>query len=68
MNDSSPDALKMPRPVLVIDTEWKAFKGPGFSMVKARLKQPVIFDGCNLFELANIKALGIEYYGIVRGN
>jgi UDPglucose 6-dehydrogenase len=47
---------------------WMAFKSPDFSIIKAPLKQPVIFDGRNLFEPAEIKALSIEYYGIGRGN
>ena len=51
---------------LIIVTEWKAFKSPDFNIIKARLKQPVIFDGRNLFEPADIKALGIEYHGIGR--
>ena len=51
---------------LIIVTEWKAFKSPDFSVIKARLKTPVIFDGRNLFEPADLKALGFEYYGIGR--
>ncbi|MDO9053466.1 MAG: UDP-glucose/GDP-mannose dehydrogenase family protein [Gallionella sp.] len=51
---------------LIIVTEWKAFKSPDFSIIKARLKHPVIFDGRNLFEPADLKALGFEYYGIGR--
>ena len=51
---------------LVIVTEWKAFKSPDFSVIKVLLKQPVIFDGRNLFEPADLKALGIEYHGIGR--
>jgi UDPglucose 6-dehydrogenase len=51
---------------LIIVTEWKAFKSPDFSIIKARLKQPIIFDGRNLFEPADLKALGFEYFGIGR--
>jgi len=51
---------------LVIVTEWKAFKSPDFNVIKARLKNPVIFDGRNLFEPADMKALGFEYHGIGR--
>ena len=51
---------------LIIVTEWKAFKSPDFNVIKARLKQPVIFDGRNLFEPASVTALGIEYHGIGR--
>ncbi|MBI5658478.1 MAG: UDP-glucose/GDP-mannose dehydrogenase family protein [Nitrosomonadales bacterium] len=51
---------------LIIVTEWKAFKSPDFGAIKSRLKQPVIFDGRNLFEPSNVAALGIEYHGIGR--
>jgi len=51
---------------LIIVTEWKAFKSPDFETVKSRLKQPVIFDGRNLFEPSSVAALGIEYHGIGR--
>ena len=51
---------------LVIVTEWKAFKSPDFSVIKARLRNPVMFDGRNLYEPADVKALGFEYYGIGR--
>ncbi len=51
---------------LIIVTEWKAFKSPDFNVIKARLKQAVIFDGRNLFEPASVTALGIEYHGIGR--
>lgn len=51
---------------LIILTEWKAFKSPDFGIIKARLKNPVIFDGRNLFEPSDLKALGFEYFGIGR--
>ena len=53
---------------LIIVTEWKAFKSPDFDVVKSKLKNAIIFDGRNLFEPQDIKALGIEYFGIGRGN
>jgi UDPglucose 6-dehydrogenase len=51
---------------LIIVTEWKAFRSPDFEQIKARLKQPVIFDGRNLYEPAQMAAAGIEYHGIGR--
>ncbi|MBI5436064.1 MAG: UDP-glucose/GDP-mannose dehydrogenase family protein [Nitrosomonadales bacterium] len=63
--DNSKDALQ-DADALIIVTEWKAFKSPDFETIKSRLKQPVIFDGRNLFEPADIKAMGIEYHGIGR--
>jgi UDPglucose 6-dehydrogenase len=51
---------------LIILTEWKAFKSPDFDIIKTRLKNPVIFDGRNLFEPSDLKSLGFEYFGIGR--
>ncbi len=51
---------------LAIVTEWKAFRSPNFDQVKARLKNPVIFDGRNLFEPSVMSGLDIEYHGIGR--
>ena len=51
---------------LIIVTEWKEFRSPDFSSIKAKLKQPVIFDGRNLYEPATVRALGLEYLAIGR--
>jgi UDPglucose 6-dehydrogenase len=53
---------------LVIVTEWKAFRSPDFDLLKAKLKNPVIFDGRNLYEPQAMQELGIEYQGIGRHN
>jgi UDPglucose 6-dehydrogenase len=52
---------------LVIVTEWKMFRSPDFERIKAMLKQPVIFDGRNLFDPKTVEAAGIAHYGIGRG-
>lgn len=51
---------------LVIVTEWKSFKSPDFAAVKASLKEPLVFDGRNLFEPLNMARLGLEYHAIGR--
>jgi len=51
---------------LVIVTEWKVFRSPDFAQIKASLKQPVIFDGRNLYEPETVRAQGLEYYAIGR--
>ena len=51
---------------LAIVTEWKEFRSPDFEALKARLKQPVIFDGRNLYEPALVRAAGFEYFPIGR--
>lgn len=52
---------------LLLVTEWKEFKSPDFDLIKSSLKQPVVFDGRNQYEPALMKALGIEHWGIGRG-
>ncbi|MEN6629388.1 MAG: UDP-glucose/GDP-mannose dehydrogenase family protein [Sulfuricella sp.] len=51
---------------LVIVTEWQVFRVPNFAAVKASLKEPVIFDGRNLYEPKDVRAAGIEYFAIGR--
>ena len=51
---------------LVIVTEWKEFRSPDFAHLAATLRQPVVFDGRNLFEPADMCALGLEYHAIGR--
>jgi UDPglucose 6-dehydrogenase len=52
---------------LLVVTEWKEFRNPDFDLIKARLKQPVIFDGRNLYDPVLMASFGIEYAGIGRG-
>jgi UDPglucose 6-dehydrogenase len=51
---------------LVIVTEWNVYKNPDFSQMKRALKQPVIFDGRNIYEPETMKQEGISYFGIGR--
>jgi UDPglucose 6-dehydrogenase len=52
---------------LVIVTEWQAFRAPDFDLIGERLKDPVIFDGRNLYDPARLARRGITYYAIGRG-
>ncbi len=51
---------------LVVVTEWKEFRNPDFDAIKAALKQPLIFDGRNIYDPALMRLQGIEYSGIGR--
>lgn len=51
---------------LVIVTEWKEFRSPDFDVIKAKLKNPVIFDGRNLYDPELVRASGLEYHSIGR--
>ena len=52
---------------LIICTEWQQFKAPDFDLIKQQLKQPVIFDGRNLYEPERMLKKGFIYYAIGRG-
>jgi len=52
---------------LVIFTDWREFRNPDFELIKKRLKNPVIFDGRNLFDPNCLKKLCLEYHCIGRG-
>jgi UDPglucose 6-dehydrogenase len=51
---------------LTLVTEWKPFRYPDFGVLKKRMKQPIIFDGRNLYDPAELHRLGFEYSGIGR--
>ena len=52
---------------LVVITEWKEFKNPNFDLIKTFLKQPIIFDGRNIYSPDKMKSIGFRYFGIGRG-
>ncbi|MFC6224899.1 UDP-glucose dehydrogenase family protein [Hymenobacter artigasi] len=49
---------------LLIVTEWPEFRVPNFNVVSRLMKQQVIFDGRNIYEPAEMKALGFVYHCI----
>jgi len=51
---------------LLIATEWKAFRNPDFDRMKSLLKEPIIFDGRNIYELEEMKSKGFYYNSIGR--
>jgi UDPglucose 6-dehydrogenase len=51
---------------LVILTEWNAFRSPDFEAIRAALREPVIFDGRNLYDPTAVAAEGLYYYAIGR--
>jgi UDPglucose 6-dehydrogenase len=52
---------------LAICTEWQEFRSPDFARFKTALKQPVVFDGRNLYEPSLMARQGIRYFAIGRG-
>jgi UDPglucose 6-dehydrogenase len=51
---------------LIIATEWSEFRTPEFDKIGASLKNKAIFDGRNLFEVAQMREMGYYYESIGR--
>ncbi|WP_421764007.1 UDP-glucose dehydrogenase family protein [Ekhidna sp.] len=51
---------------LMIMTEWPIFRTPEFDGIASRLKNKVIFDGRNLYDLHQMEELGFEYHSVGR--
>jgi UDPglucose 6-dehydrogenase len=63
--DNSYDALDG-ADALVVLTDWQEFRNPDFETIAAKLQQPVIFDGRNLYDPDYLKQAGFEYYSVGR--
>jgi UDPglucose 6-dehydrogenase len=63
---SSPLAACDGADALVVVTEWQEFRSPDFDELKRRLKSPLVFDGRNLYNPPEVRAAGLEYFGIGR--
>ena len=62
----SPMAALEGADALAIVTEWKEFRSPDFQRIKQVLRTPAIFDGRNLYDPAEVRQNGLEYYPIGR--
>jgi UDPglucose 6-dehydrogenase len=52
---------------LVVVTEWQEFRSPDFDAILRALQSPLVFDGRNLYDPAQVRAAGLEYFSIGRG-
>jgi UDPglucose 6-dehydrogenase len=60
------DALK-DVDAMVLITEWKPFRHPDFALIKSLMKSPIVFDGRNQYDPAQLRNLGFVYIGVGRG-
>lgn len=51
---------------LIICTEWNEFRRPNFERMRSMMKQPLIFDGRNIFDPQRMAARGFTYFCIGR--
>jgi len=52
---------------VILVTEWNEFRSPDFAALRQELREPVVFDGRNLYDPRYLEGLGFRYYGIGRG-
>jgi UDPglucose 6-dehydrogenase len=53
---------------LAICTEWRVFRSPDLERIKSTLREPVVFDGRNIYDPKVVTAMGLRYYGIGRSD
>jgi UDPglucose 6-dehydrogenase len=53
---------------LAVVTEWNEFRNPDFEVMRRLMRQPVIFDGRNVYDPARMASLGFVYQGIGRAS
>ncbi|HEY4560795.1 MAG TPA: UDP-glucose/GDP-mannose dehydrogenase family protein, partial [Lysobacter sp.] len=63
----SANAALVDADALVVVTEWKQFRSPDFTRLRAALADAALFDGRNIYHPDEVEAAGIAYYGIGRG-
>jgi UDPglucose 6-dehydrogenase len=51
---------------LVLCTEWPEYRNPDFAHIRARMRQPVVIDGRNLWPQVELTKSGFDYEGIGR--
>ncbi len=51
---------------LVVLTDWPEFRTPDFEAVRTRLRDPVVFDGRNLYDPDSVSRAGLKYFGVGR--
>ena len=51
---------------LAIVTEWHEFREPDFSRMRKLMREPIVFDGRNIYQPQQMKAHGFTYYSIGR--
>jgi UDPglucose 6-dehydrogenase len=53
--------------ILVVITEWNEFKQLDLERIRELMKQPVIYDGRNIYDPQTMIDLGYNYRGVGRG-
>lgn len=65
--DSIEDAAQGAHALLIL-TDWHEFRSLDFERLRALMRTPIVIDGRNLFNPADLRARGVEYYSLGRGD
>lgn len=63
---TSPYSVVEGADALVLVTEWKQFRQPDFLRIRGLMRMPIVFDGRNIYDAAQLVELGFLYRGIGR--
>jgi UDPglucose 6-dehydrogenase len=66
--ESSSYACARGADALALVTEWHEYRRPNFERLKTMMRQPVLFDGRNVWSPPDVRAAGFTYYGMGRGS
>jgi UDPglucose 6-dehydrogenase len=47
-------------------TEWNEFRFPDFERISKALKEPVVFDGRNVYDPRTMADMGFDYHSVGR--
>ena len=64
---ANPYAAVQGAEALFLVTEWNEFRQPDFGRIKGAMRQPILFDGRNIWNAKKLRDLGFTYYGVGRG-
>lgn len=64
----TPESALSGADALIVCTEWQQFKAPDLDLILERLKNPVIFDGRNLYDGERLERKGFKYFPMGRGD
>jgi UDPglucose 6-dehydrogenase len=65
--ESSSYACARGADALALVTEWHEYRRPNFERLKTMMRQPILFDGRNVWSPNELRAQGFTYYGMGRG-
>ena len=51
---------------LLLLTEWKCFRMPSWGVIKREMKEPLVIDGRNIYDITEMEEAGFKYYSIGR--